>query len=336
VLRAISLLRDDALRFNPESPRLYAELAYIFHHKIGLDFDEAGRDYRSRLAATFDVPAGSAAEASLLAEWKLDRDLSRRLAARLGVARLDFRAAGAHALYWAGRGLEVAGAGADPYDIRRLQILVLLSIRDLFEGGYPLRAGSKRSYAFVPHLECFDAAARELKRWVDEQAKDDEAGRREVLSAFFREALTYHFLFGRLEAARALLESSRDLLGANGKSLESLAMEGFLQADPNQVAAGDLLRALESCLESSLLLALAPEDPTRASLAEGFLSLARLLHGALRGRVTAAPPAGEKVGEFEEYLAAARLRRFEGKGKSEPGQLPWHLELLDPRQEAED
>jgi hypothetical protein len=112
VVQAIQLLRDGALLHNPESPEAYFELAFIFQHKIGLDFDDAGYLYRSSLAAAFDpgapVEQGAEQRAEQLAarrrEWKLDAEKVKSLETKLG-STLDFRAAESHALYWAELGL---------------------------------------------------------------------------------------------------------------------------------------------------------------------------------------------------------------------------------------
>ena len=48
---AITLLRDDALKLNPESAELYRELAWMFEIKLGTDIDSAASVYR-RLGAS--------------------------------------------------------------------------------------------------------------------------------------------------------------------------------------------------------------------------------------------------------------------------------------------
>jgi len=50
VFRGINLLRHEAIPRNPRSPELHQELAWIFHHKLGFDTDDARAHYRRRLA----------------------------------------------------------------------------------------------------------------------------------------------------------------------------------------------------------------------------------------------------------------------------------------------
>ena len=51
VKSAIELLRDDALRLNPDCPDLYRELAFLYEIKIGTDLDSCAGYYREKLAA---------------------------------------------------------------------------------------------------------------------------------------------------------------------------------------------------------------------------------------------------------------------------------------------
>jgi hypothetical protein len=50
VKRGISLIRDEALRYNNNDPELYRELGWIFSHKIGQHLDNANRYYKIQWA----------------------------------------------------------------------------------------------------------------------------------------------------------------------------------------------------------------------------------------------------------------------------------------------
>ncbi len=47
VRSALSLLRDEGLKYNPKSAELYKELAMLFEFKLGLDIDDAADHYRA-------------------------------------------------------------------------------------------------------------------------------------------------------------------------------------------------------------------------------------------------------------------------------------------------
>lgn len=48
ILRAIELLRDEGLRYNPDDPVIRHELARIFYHKIGGDADSGGEYFKNQ------------------------------------------------------------------------------------------------------------------------------------------------------------------------------------------------------------------------------------------------------------------------------------------------
>ena len=58
VNEGIKLLRDRALEYNPDDPKLYKELAWIFEHKMGNVMDDAQLYYKNRLAVQMDGAFG--------------------------------------------------------------------------------------------------------------------------------------------------------------------------------------------------------------------------------------------------------------------------------------
>lgn len=113
VQRGIRLIQDDGLRFNPDEPRLYRELAWLYLNKVGGRWDEAGPYYRRRLAdavrGTFSAADVPTAPASERAGWlTLDPDAMRDLTAKYGP--VDWQAPETHALYWLDQGLRRAGS----------------------------------------------------------------------------------------------------------------------------------------------------------------------------------------------------------------------------------
>src|ERR1035438_3124685 len=51
VERGIELLRDDGLRYNPNSLLIYRELGWIFQHKMGQNLDDGNMFYEGQWAA---------------------------------------------------------------------------------------------------------------------------------------------------------------------------------------------------------------------------------------------------------------------------------------------
>ncbi|MFO7936340.1 MAG: hypothetical protein R6V06_01890 [Kiritimatiellia bacterium] len=140
VKNGISLLRDDGLRYNPKSAKLFRELAWLYQNKIGMNLDSAHMTYKFDLLASMqpildekgtfiDTPENR----SKLNQMKLDLSLMKNLEKRFGA--LDWRLANVHALYWADRGLRYA-AGNQKILCRRAvyQPLMLLTFNGKFTG----------------------------------------------------------------------------------------------------------------------------------------------------------------------------------------------------------
>ena len=45
---AVKLLRDEGIKYNPQEPLVYDQLAYLFEHKIGHNMDDHHRYYKFR------------------------------------------------------------------------------------------------------------------------------------------------------------------------------------------------------------------------------------------------------------------------------------------------
>ena len=113
VRSGIVLLRDEGMAANPGSPRLHQELAWIFLHKLGTDYDANAGYYRAQWAAEVDTGA-----------VPLDPALVRQIEA--DIAPLDWRTPQAQVIYWAMRGLPFARTEFEDLSLRRLVYQALL------------------------------------------------------------------------------------------------------------------------------------------------------------------------------------------------------------------
>jgi len=169
VSHGITLLRDRGLPANPNSAKLYRDLALFYQHKIGAADDTAHLTYKLSLAAEMapllkpdgtlsDTPKNRAA----LAAYRLDADQMLRLERRFGA--LDWRVAASHAVYWASLGLEHAH-GPEILACRRAVYQPLIQcVRtgrfdgDLSRGVYH---AAPNPLAVRPALQFLDATFRE-------------------------------------------------------------------------------------------------------------------------------------------------------------------------------
>ena len=113
VRNGIVLLRDEGMVYNPGSPRLHQELAWLFLHKLGSDSDADAGYYRSRWAA--EVDSGAVA---------LDAALVRKIETE--IAPLDWHTPQAQAIYWAMAGLPFVRSDFDDLALRRMVYQALL------------------------------------------------------------------------------------------------------------------------------------------------------------------------------------------------------------------
>jgi hypothetical protein len=98
VLAAIRLLRDEGLVFNPSSPELCRELAWLFELKIGTDIDSAAAVYRAKWKEIVE-------DVSKRGAWEeLRMDPKRMLAIEHATGFNDWTNPQMSAMYWASIG----------------------------------------------------------------------------------------------------------------------------------------------------------------------------------------------------------------------------------------
>jgi hypothetical protein len=181
VQRGMELLRDEAIRYNPEQPLLYAELAWLFQFKMGQNLDDGHVYYKGAWALEMmrlfggDKPnftrlldpqtPEERERARLLREkYKMDAAKMRFLDEHYGP--LDWRLPEAHAIYWASVGMEHSKGE----DVRRLRSAIYQSMQLAYQRGR-LVLSSNAAPRLLPNLEIVpkvDAAYRE--QWADATA----------------------------------------------------------------------------------------------------------------------------------------------------------------------
>lgn len=112
VYNGIRLLRDEGIKYNPNVPKLYTELGWLFQFKIGSSIDIAHLYYKTRWAYEMTQLLGSgtpdinglnpAAKEKMIKEYGLIPDVMKEVEGIFG--KLDWRLPETHAIYWAYRG----------------------------------------------------------------------------------------------------------------------------------------------------------------------------------------------------------------------------------------
>jgi hypothetical protein len=170
VERAIELLRDDGLRYNPNDVQLYNELAWFFQHKMGQNLDDANRYYKQQWAREMTPFFGASGtnfsellqpqntNAVLLREkYKIDPAFAEKVNAQYGP--LDWRLPEAHAIYWGAYGL--AKAGENPGKVKADDLItvrrnIYQSMQQAFFHGRYIANPFTGAYELGPNLDLVD------------------------------------------------------------------------------------------------------------------------------------------------------------------------------------
>lgn len=114
VLNGLNLLRNDGIKFNPVDPRIYAELAWFFQHKIGGTSDVHNQLFKQWWARDMKELFGRERHVDwerfmqqpenirrLRDEFRMNPAIMQEVESRYG--RMDWRIPESHAVYWAWR-----------------------------------------------------------------------------------------------------------------------------------------------------------------------------------------------------------------------------------------
>jgi hypothetical protein len=191
VERAIELLRDDGLRYNPDDVSIYRDLAWIFQHKMGQNLDDANMYFKQQWAeemtpffgangTNFDAllqpqTAGDRTNALRLREkYKIDPVFAKKVDAEWGP--LDWRVPEAHAIYWGAFGLAQAKRHPDkvnPDDLIKLRRNIYQSMLKAFQHGRIIRNPFNHSYEQVPNLDLVSKVNDAYEKMYAEETSHD-------------------------------------------------------------------------------------------------------------------------------------------------------------------
>ncbi len=222
VERGIELLRDDGLRYNPNSILIYRELGWFFQHKMGQNLDDANMYYKSQWASemrNFFGPNGTnfdrllqpqtAEEIKQLQaftnQYKLSPAFAKAVDEKYGP--FDWRLPEAHAIYWGAMGLDVAAknpAKVKADDLITVRRIIYQSLLQAFHHGRVVPDPFNQSYSLGPNL---DLVPQVNKAYLDLYEDETDPGQRDgILKAhrnFLRDAVYFLYEANRLgEAAK--------------------------------------------------------------------------------------------------------------------------------------
>jgi hypothetical protein len=218
VQRGIELMRDDGLRYNPNSVDIYRELAWQFQHKMGANLDDANMYYKSQWAlemkpffgpngTNFDLllnplDASAATNANVLREkYRIDPVFAKSVDDQYGP--FDWRLPEAHAIYWGAKGLDAAAKNpgkVNAEDLIKLRRIVYQSMLQAFHHGRIIPDPVNKTYSLGPNL---DLTANVNKAYETLMAED--AGMRDNIAKahrnFLRDAVYFLYVNNRMAEA---------------------------------------------------------------------------------------------------------------------------------------
>lgn len=220
VQRGMELLRDEALRYNPDQPLVYAELAWLFQFKMGQNLDDAHLYYKGAWAAEmmklfggarpdFDrfekpkTPEEQERARLLRQKYKMDPAEMRSVDEHYGP--LDWRLPEAHAIYWASVGLEHSRKDED---VRRLRSAIYQSMNLSFQRGR-LVLNSNGPPRLLPNL----AIVSKVNKSYEEQIAVNPPNITSVQRAyrnFLRDVPYEFFILNRIKEGEQWLRYARE------------------------------------------------------------------------------------------------------------------------------
>jgi hypothetical protein len=208
VERGIELLRDDGLRYNPNDPLIYRELAWFYQHKMGAYLDDANVYYKTQWADEMTPFFGArgtnfsallnpqtAAERTnalvLRDKYKIDAAFAQAVDAQYGP--LDWRLPEAHAIYWGARGLDAAKKNPGKVkadDLITLRRIIYQSMLQAFHHGRIIDDPFSKQFAAEPNL----AIVPKVNDAYETLMQEDEANRDHIAIAhrnFLKDAVYF-------------------------------------------------------------------------------------------------------------------------------------------------
>ena len=229
--RGIELLRDEGLRYNPNSILLYRELGWFFQHKMGQNLDDANMYYKRQWALEMTNIFGLEGTNfgpllqphtaqdfqrlyALTNQYKMDPAFVMSVDEKYGP--FDWLLPEAHAIYWGSKALDEAGQNPDKIrkeDLITVRRIIYQSMLQAFHHGRIVADPFSGAYALGPNL---DLVARVNAAYTNSYAQEaDPSQRTGILNAhrnFLRDAIYFLYDAGRIgEAQKSVQLPGRNL-----------------------------------------------------------------------------------------------------------------------------
>lgn len=220
VRRGLELLRDDGLRYNPDEPLIYRELAWFFQHKMGYFLDDAQMYYKVQWYQEMNYLFGGPADFKKLLNpkdeeerlrvnvlrdrYKMDPVLMKEIDDHYGP--LEWRLPDAHAIYWAVKALKKAKRE----DLMQVRRVIYQSMQEVFMRGALVEHPLTGDFMLRPNLDAIknvDAAYHEMMDQEPAQAEHIGIGHKN----FLKNAVYFLYTNNRLAEAETWFKTVKKL-----------------------------------------------------------------------------------------------------------------------------
>ncbi|HEY5043918.1 MAG TPA: hypothetical protein VIK53_18245 [Verrucomicrobiae bacterium] len=291
VENGIALLRDQGLRYNPDTTLLYQQLGWIFQSKMGQNLDDGNMYYKREWAeemTPFFGPDGTNFAALLhpqtaeektnvmvlREQYKIDPVFAEKVNEEWGP--LDWRLPEAQAIYWGALGLEKAKENPGKVkadDLIQLRRLIYQSMLQAFQHGRIISDPFNHTYALGPDLDIVDKVNDAYEKMYAEET--DHSQQDGILTAqrnFLRDAVYFLYEADRMAEAQRWFKYLGDkfpdkpILENDPKSLpKTLTLDeyavGVVQIDIGETSRDRVTSAIEGLIAHSYYeLALGNDD----------------------------------------------------------------------------
>lgn len=201
VQRGIEMLRDEALRYNPNETLIYRELAWHFQHKMGANLDNAHMTYKREWARMMTEVFGNQPRPNweeflnpqtddakqrvklLREKYKMDPKLMREVDEKHGP--LEWRLPETHAIYWAELGLK----NSKPEQLITLRRVIYQSMQLAAQRGRLIYNPVDKYFEFGPNLAAIPEANDGYEEMIA-TARDSADNVQNAHANFLKQAIT--------------------------------------------------------------------------------------------------------------------------------------------------